>query len=43
MAASILLVFALVLTTYDQKGNFIVEGTFVDSSRNGSNDVSVYI
>jgi len=43
LAISISLVFTLVPTTYAQKGSFIVEVTFVDSSRNGPNDVSVYI
>jgi hypothetical protein len=43
LAISISLVLSLVPTTYAQKGNFIVEVTFVDSSRNGPNDVSIYI
>lgn len=43
LAISISLVLSLVPTTYGQKGNFIVEVTFIDSSRNGPNDVSMYI
>ena len=43
LVISISLIFTLVPTTYAQKGSFIVEVTFVDSSRNGPNDVSVYI
>jgi hypothetical protein len=43
LAISISLVLALVPTTYAQKGSFIVEVKFIDSSRNGPNDVSVYI
>lgn len=43
LAISISLVLTLIPTTYAQKGSFIVEVTFIDSSRNGPNDVSVYI
>lgn len=43
LAISISLVLTLVPTTYAQKGSFIVEVKFIDSSRNGPNDVSVYI
>jgi hypothetical protein len=43
LAISISLVLTLVPTAYAQKGNFIVEVTFVDSSRDGPNDVSFYI
>ena len=43
LAISISLVLTLVPTTYAQKGSFIVEVTFLDSSRNGPNDASVYI
>ena len=43
LAISISLVLTLVPTTFAQKGSFIVEVTFVDSSRNGPNDISVYI
>ena len=43
LAISISLVLTLVPTAYAQKGSFIVEVTFVDSSRNGPNDVSFYI
>ena len=43
LAISILLVLTLVPETYAQKGSFIVEVTFIDSLRNGSNYASVYI
>ncbi len=43
LVISISLIIALVPTAYAQKGNFIVEVTFIDSSRNGPNDVSIYI
>ncbi len=43
LAISISLVLTLVPTAYTQKGSFIVEVTFIDSSRNGPNDVSLYI
>ena len=43
LAISISLILTLIPTTYAQKGSFIVEVTFIDSSRNGPNDVSVYI
>jgi len=43
LAISILLVFTLIPTSYAQKDSFIVEVTFVDSLRNGPNDVSIYI
>jgi hypothetical protein len=33
----------LVPTAYAQKDSFIVEVTFIDSSRNGLNDISFYI
>lgn len=40
---TISLIITLVPTTYAQKGSFIVEVTFIDSSLNGPNDVSIYI
>lgn len=43
LAISISLVLTLVPTAYAQKDRFIVEVSFVDSSTNGPNDVSVYI
>ena len=43
VAISISLILTLVPTAYAQKGSFIVEITFIDSSRNGPNDVSFYI
>jgi hypothetical protein len=43
LITSIALIITLVPTIYAQKGSFIVEVTFVDSSRNGPNDVRVYI
>ena len=43
MAISISLILTLVPTAYAQRGSFIVEVTFIDSSRNGPNDVSFYI
>lgn len=43
LAISISLVLTLVPTTYAQKGSFIVEVKFIDRSRKGPNDVSVYI
>jgi hypothetical protein len=43
LAISISLVLTLIPTTYAQKDSFIVEVTFIDSSRNGPNDVSLYI
>ena len=43
LTVSISLIFMLVPTAYAQKGTFIVEVTFIDSSRNGPNDVSFYI
>lgn len=43
MIISISLIITLVPTAYAQKGSFIIEVTFIDSSKNGSNDVSIYI
>ena len=43
LAMSVSLVLTLVPTAYAQKGSFIVEVTFIDSSRNRPNDVSFYI
>lgn len=43
LAISISLIFILVPTAYAQRSTFIVEVTFIDSSRNGPNDVSFYI
>ena len=40
---SISLIFTLVSIVYAQKDNFIIEVTFIDSTRNGPNDVSFYI
>lgn len=43
LVISISLVLTLVPAAYAQTGSFIVEVTFIDSSRNGPNDVSIYI
>ena len=43
LAISISLILTLIPLTYAQRNSFIVEVTFVDSSRNGPTDVSVYI
>lgn len=43
LVISISLVLTFVPTVYAQRGTFIVEVTFIDSSRNGPNDVSFYI
>lgn len=40
---TILTILTIVPTVYAQRGNFIVEVTFIDSSRNGPKDVSLYI
>lgn len=40
---SISLIILLIPTAYAQKNSFIVEVTFLDTSRNGPNDVSMYI
>ncbi len=39
----IALIITLVPTAYSQKNSFIVEVTFIDSPRNGPNDVSIYV
>ena len=43
LAKSISQFLTLVPTAYAQKDTFIVEVTFIDSSRNGLNDISFYI
>jgi hypothetical protein len=43
LAKSNSLFLTLVPTAYAQKDSFIVEVTFIDSSRNGLNDISFYI
>lgn len=40
---SIFIILTIVPTAYAQRDNFIVEVTFIDSSRNGLKDVSIYI
>ncbi len=40
---SIFIILAIVPTAYAQRDNFIVEVTFIDSSRNELKDVSIYI